>query len=285
MAGSRGDSAGVLGIGAAVAAAYIWFRYPVLLVAGGLLALGGAVSLAADLRRGRSWHEQDVMLRKLWTAAKRADPARAGSASSRAPGALRHGPRWPTVPQRERQPDPALNLLARVAKGPGPGAEAGAARYTAPAAALRPAPLWGHLAAQLRCSRHRGGRMGRPQRGGADARLRKVRGGAGGRLDQPDGRCAAPTEWPVIGSEFCRQPNSGFESEGEMYERHRGPRRMNSQTAGQARHSLAARIRCRQDRPGNGGAPPLGSQAPLGLDATDLADAHRTRRMAAGGYR
>ncbi len=71
MTGSRGDSAGILGIGVAAAAAYLWFRYPVLLVAGGLLALGGAVSLAADLRRGRGWHEQDVMLRKLWTAARR----------------------------------------------------------------------------------------------------------------------------------------------------------------------------------------------------------------------
>ncbi len=71
MTGSRGDSAGILSIGVATAAAYLWFRYPVLLIAGSLLALDGAVSLAADLRRGQAWHEQDVMLRKPWTAVKR----------------------------------------------------------------------------------------------------------------------------------------------------------------------------------------------------------------------
>ncbi len=71
MMGSRGDSAGILGIGLAVAAAYLWFRYPVLLVAGGVLAAGGAVSLAASVRRGRAWHEQDIALRRLWTAVKR----------------------------------------------------------------------------------------------------------------------------------------------------------------------------------------------------------------------
>jgi len=65
MMGSRGDSAGILGIGLAVAAAYLWFRYPVLLVAGGVLAAGGAVSLAASVRRGRAWHEQDIALRRL----------------------------------------------------------------------------------------------------------------------------------------------------------------------------------------------------------------------------
>jgi hypothetical protein len=71
MAGSRGDSAGITVIGAAAAAAYLWFRYPALLIAGGLLALGGAASLAAGLRRGRAWHEQDIMLRRLWAAVKR----------------------------------------------------------------------------------------------------------------------------------------------------------------------------------------------------------------------
>ncbi len=33
--------------------------------------MGGAASLAAGLRRGRAWHEQDVMLRRLWAAVKR----------------------------------------------------------------------------------------------------------------------------------------------------------------------------------------------------------------------
>jgi len=133
MTGSRGDSAGILGIGVAAAAAYLWFRYPVLLVAGGLLAPGGAVSLAADLRRGRGWHEQDVMLRKLWTAARRipsgyvlTDPAN---------GEL-------LTVERERG-----WLTLAVTDPPQPGAEAAVSRYPLGKwAAPEQPPLFRHVA-------------------------------------------------------------------------------------------------------------------------------------------
>jgi hypothetical protein len=71
MTGSRGDSAGIAGIGIAAVAAWLWFPYRGLIIAGAVIAALGAWSLAGDLRRGRAWHQQDVMLRKLWTAAKR----------------------------------------------------------------------------------------------------------------------------------------------------------------------------------------------------------------------
>ena len=43
-------------------------------------------------------------------------------------------------PQRERQPDPALDLLAGLAENPRPGADSRPARHPADAPALRPAP-------------------------------------------------------------------------------------------------------------------------------------------------
>ena len=133
MTGSRGDSAGVLCIGAGVAAAYIWFRYPVLLVAGGLLALGGAVSLAADLRRGRAWHEQDLMLRRLWTAAKRVPSGYV--LTDPASGEL-------LTVERERG---WLTLV--VTDPPQPGGEAVASRYPLGKwAAPEQPPLFRHLA-------------------------------------------------------------------------------------------------------------------------------------------
>jgi hypothetical protein len=69
--GSRGDSAGLMAYGIAALVAWLWFPYLALLVAGVVVTVAGAVSLAADLRRGRAWHEQDVLLRRLWAAVKR----------------------------------------------------------------------------------------------------------------------------------------------------------------------------------------------------------------------
>jgi len=71
FAGSRGDSAGLMAYGIAALVAWLWFPYLALLIAGAVVAAAGAVSLAADLRRGRAWHQQDVLLRKLWIAVKR----------------------------------------------------------------------------------------------------------------------------------------------------------------------------------------------------------------------
>ncbi len=133
MTGSRGDSAGVLGIGVAAAAAYFWFRYPVLLVVGGLLALGGAVSLAADLRRGRAWHEQDIMLRKLWTAVKRVPSGYV--LTDPASGEL-------LTVERERG-----WLTLAVTDPPQPGAEAAVSRYPLGKwAAPEQPPLFRHIA-------------------------------------------------------------------------------------------------------------------------------------------
>jgi hypothetical protein len=70
FAGSRGDSAGLMGYGIAALVACLWFPYLALLIAGAVMTAVGAVSLVAVLRRGRAWHEQDVMLRRLWAAAK-----------------------------------------------------------------------------------------------------------------------------------------------------------------------------------------------------------------------
>ncbi len=69
--GSRGDSAGITAFGLAAVIAWAWFPYRALIIAGGIVAGLGAASLIADLRRGRAWHEQDVMIRRLWAAAKR----------------------------------------------------------------------------------------------------------------------------------------------------------------------------------------------------------------------
>jgi hypothetical protein len=43
----------------------------VLVVAGTFVPVAGALSLAADIRRGRERHRQDVLIGKLWTAVKR----------------------------------------------------------------------------------------------------------------------------------------------------------------------------------------------------------------------
>jgi hypothetical protein len=42
-----------------------------LLIAGAAVTTAGAVWLVTVVRRGRAWHEQDVLLRELWAAVKR----------------------------------------------------------------------------------------------------------------------------------------------------------------------------------------------------------------------
>jgi hypothetical protein len=45
-----------------------------LVIASALVPVVGALSLAADIRRGRERHRQDVLIGKLWTAVKRLPP-------------------------------------------------------------------------------------------------------------------------------------------------------------------------------------------------------------------
>jgi hypothetical protein len=72
--GSRGDSAGITALGLAAVIAWAWFPYRALITAGGIVTALGAASLIADLRHGRAWHDQDLMIRRLWAAAKRIPP-------------------------------------------------------------------------------------------------------------------------------------------------------------------------------------------------------------------
>lgn len=61
------------GLGAVVA--YLWFPYLALLVAGAAVAVLAGASLIAVLGRGREWHRQDVLIRKLWAAVSGFRPA------------------------------------------------------------------------------------------------------------------------------------------------------------------------------------------------------------------
>jgi len=62
---ARHDSASATGAGLAAEMARA------LAIATALVPVAGALSLAADIRRGRERHRQDVLLGKLWTAVKR----------------------------------------------------------------------------------------------------------------------------------------------------------------------------------------------------------------------
>ena len=118
-------------------------------------------------------------------------------AAARAPRPVRHGSRRPSVPQRERQPDPAVDLVAGLAEGPRLSltpAQLGTPLLQPP---LRSPPLGRYLAAEFRGTADRGRGMGRAQRRGADARLRQVHDRAGGRVDQPHGRGPAPGGHPA----------------------------------------------------------------------------------------
>jgi hypothetical protein len=72
MRGARGESAflTVAGI-AAVVAYYTRFPYLALLVAGAVVGFIAGLRLLLILHRGQAWHQQDVLIRRLWTAARR----------------------------------------------------------------------------------------------------------------------------------------------------------------------------------------------------------------------
>jgi hypothetical protein len=69
--GSLGDSAGITAYGLAAIIAWLWFPYRALIIGGAVVAALGCAGIIGDLTRGRSWREQDVLVRKLWAAAKR----------------------------------------------------------------------------------------------------------------------------------------------------------------------------------------------------------------------
>ncbi len=66
--GTCADSAVTTGAGLAAEVACA------LLIATALVPVAGSMSLAADIRRGRERHRQDVLIGKLWTAVKRIPP-------------------------------------------------------------------------------------------------------------------------------------------------------------------------------------------------------------------
>lgn len=51
--------------------AYLRFPYLALLITGAVVAVLASATSIALLRRGREWHEQDVLIRKLWALVKR----------------------------------------------------------------------------------------------------------------------------------------------------------------------------------------------------------------------
>lgn len=62
-----------------------------LLVASALLRVAGPLSLAADIRRGRERHRQDVLIGKLWTAVKRIPAGQCSTTQSPAAGSVLSG--------------------------------------------------------------------------------------------------------------------------------------------------------------------------------------------------
>jgi hypothetical protein len=48
-----------------------WFPYRAVLIAGAAVTVFGAVMLGVVFSRGRAWHEQDVLIGRLWALAKR----------------------------------------------------------------------------------------------------------------------------------------------------------------------------------------------------------------------
>jgi hypothetical protein len=65
VTGSRRDSTAMTGAGFAAELACA------LVIAGALVPVAGALSLGADIRRGRERHRQDVLIGKLWVAVNR----------------------------------------------------------------------------------------------------------------------------------------------------------------------------------------------------------------------
>lgn len=103
-------------------------------IASALVPLAGALSLAADIRRGRERHRQDVLIGKLWTAVKRIPP-----------GVVLEDPVTRSRVSAERDGGFLILAIADPADYPEP--EATVARYTLGywSVQARP-PLYRHLA-------------------------------------------------------------------------------------------------------------------------------------------
>jgi len=105
-----------------------------LVIASALVPVAGALSLAADIRRGRERHRQDVLMGKLWTVVKRIPP-----------GTVLEDPVTRSRVSAER--DGGFLILAIADPADCPDAEATVARYTLGywSVQARP-PLYRHLA-------------------------------------------------------------------------------------------------------------------------------------------
>lgn len=125
---ARHDSAGTTGAGLAAEVVCA------LLVASALVRVAGPLSLAADIRRGRERHRQDVLIGKLWAAVKRI-PA----------GIVLHDPVTGSRVTAERDGGFLMLAISEALDHPGP--EATVARYVLGfwAVQARP-PLYRHLA-------------------------------------------------------------------------------------------------------------------------------------------
>jgi hypothetical protein len=60
-------------------AASRWFPYRAVLITGAAVTAFGAVMLGVVVSRGRAWHEEDVLIRRLWALVKRLSPGRASA--------------------------------------------------------------------------------------------------------------------------------------------------------------------------------------------------------------
>ncbi|HUC25292.1 MAG TPA: hypothetical protein VMA73_21510 [Streptosporangiaceae bacterium] len=125
---TRGDSPSAAGGGLAAEMARA------LVIASALVPMAGALSLAADIRRGRERHRQDVLIGKLWTAVKRIPR-----------GTVLEDPVTRSRVSAER--DGGFLILAIADPVDCPDAEATVARYTLGywSVQARP-PLYRHLA-------------------------------------------------------------------------------------------------------------------------------------------
>ncbi|HEY2075366.1 MAG TPA: hypothetical protein VGH53_03425 [Streptosporangiaceae bacterium] len=105
-----------------------------LVIASALARVAGTLSLAADIRRGRERHRQDVLIGKLWTAVKRIPP-----------GTVLEDPATRSRVSAER--DGGFLILAIADPADYPDAEATVARYMLGywSVQARP-PLYRHLA-------------------------------------------------------------------------------------------------------------------------------------------
>jgi hypothetical protein len=77
MRGARGDAIAVTAAGLAVMAAPWWFPYHAVLITGAAVTVFGASMLGVVVSRGRAWHEQDVLICRLWSLVKRLPSGRA----------------------------------------------------------------------------------------------------------------------------------------------------------------------------------------------------------------